>query len=155
MTIKHIWSVLCKESITNQDDNLISLIGVLEELNSKLPPLGDNLKKDTKLAIPFNFELVNYWTKDLEKEVIINIKVEIIDPNSQKLTETTNSALFPKNNKRLRTRLKIQGLPVTVNGRYTFKISCAEGNESKLLVVAEIPLDVKFEITNPQKTPST
>lgn len=149
--IKHIWSIICKESITNQDDNLISIIGVLEELNSKITPLNVKYKKGDNLAIPFNFELVNYWIKEIEKEIKLNVKVELIDPNSKKLTQAIYSSIFPAKNKRFRTRLKIQGIPVTENGRYIFRVSFSEGDESKYYTVSDLPLDIKFEIVKPQQ----
>lgn len=147
--IKHIWSIICKESITNQDDNLISLIGLLEELNSVITPLNGKYKKGDKLAIPFNFELINFWIKDQEKGIKLNIKIEIIDPTSKIIATSTNSSIFPAKNKRLRTRMKIQGLPVTENGRYNFRVSYSEGEGSKSVIVSELPLDVKFEVKLP------
>lgn len=150
--IKHIWSILCKESITNQEDNLISLIGLLEELNSVVTPLTGKYKKGDKVAIPFNFELINFWIKDEEEEIKLNIKIEIIDPSRKVLATSVNSSPFPAKMKRLRTRMKIQGLPVTENGRYTFKVSNSLGEESKFVIVSELPLDVKFEIKLPQSS---
>lgn len=150
--IKHIWSIICKESITNQDDNLISLIGVLEKLNSVITPIKGKYKKGDKLAIPFNFELINFWTKDEGKELNLNIKVEIVDPNSKVIATSTNSSPFPTKINRLRTRMKIQGLPVTENGRYNFRVSYSVGEKTKFVVVAELPLDVTFEIKLPQSS---
>lgn len=152
MNIRHIWSVLCKESIINQDDNVISLIGVLEEVNSVITPLKPLAKKIEKLSIPFNYELVSYWTKETEKEVEMDVKVEVIDPSSKKIAETINKSIFPENSKKLRTRFKIQGIPITVNGRYTFRVSIKKTDEKDYKNEAEIPLDVKFRIEDSQRS---
>jgi len=48
MKIKHIWSVLCKESVINQDDNTISLHGILEKLSSTLKPINNPKTTDLK-----------------------------------------------------------------------------------------------------------
>lgn len=150
--IKHIWSIICKESITNQEDNLISLIGLLEELNSVITPISGQYKKEGKAAIPFNFELINFWVKEKEDEVKLNVKTEIIDPSSKIIATSINSSPFPAKVKRLRTRLKIQGLPVTENGKYNFRVSYSINEESRFNVVSELPLDVKFEIKLPQSS---
>ncbi len=153
MNVKHIWSVLCKESIVNQDDNLISLIGILEEINSVMTPLDKNYKKADKFIIPFNYELVNYWIKNVSKEVRLDVKVEILDPNAKQLSESLNTSVFPENSKRLRTRFKIQGIPVTENGRYSVRISMKEDEDKIYKVITELPLDVKFRIEEPLKKP--
>ncbi len=151
MNVKHIWSVLCKESIINQEDNVISLHGVLEEISSLLTPVGKEFKKQEKIIIPFNYEIVSYWIKDLDRDIKMDVKVKIIDPKGKELSEAVNSSVFPKESKRLRTRMKIQGLPVTENGRYIFTISLKTDNEKDYKQVSMLPLDIKFKI-QPQKT---
>lgn len=153
MNVKHIWSVLCKESIVNQEDNLISLIGVLEELNSVMTPVDNSYKKEGKLVIPFNFELVTYLIREDSRETKIDIKIEIIDPNSKKLSEVINSATFPESTKRLRARLKIQGLPVSINGKYIFRVFLKDQKDSTYKNVSELPLEVKYKIEEPLRKP--
>lgn len=64
MKIKHIWSVLCKESVINQDDNNVSIHGVLEELSVFLAPARETGKLPEKFGIPMNYEIVSMWQKD-------------------------------------------------------------------------------------------
>jgi hypothetical protein len=151
MIIKHVWSILCKESVINQDDNVMSLLGVLEAINSQLTPINPTKEKPEKIIIPFNFELTSYWIKEDEGEAKLDIKVEIIDPQGKQLGEIVNNNVIPQNNPRFRTRLKIQGLPVTSNGRYYFVVSSKDNSSSKYSKHAEIPLDVTLKITEPNQ----
>lgn len=145
MKIQHIWSVLCKESVINQDDNVISLFGVLEEVNSTVTSIKPNLPRPEKVTIPFNFELVSYWTKDLSEEVKMQIKTTIIDPDDKEIANDVKESIFPINMRKLRSRLKVQGLSVTKSGDYSFRISLKINNEKDYKVVSEIPLSVKIQ----------
>jgi hypothetical protein len=150
MLMKHIWTVLCKESVINQDDNVISLNGVLEEITSTLTPLAE-IKEPKKIIILFNYEIVSYWTKEDDKEVNASLKLTVIDPKGVNLNELVKDLVFPKESKRLRTRLKIQGLQATDNGRYLFKVSIKFNENKNFVTVSEVPLDIKYTILPPQK----
>jgi hypothetical protein len=146
MKIKHIWSVLCRESIINQDDNTISLIGVLEELNSTITPMDSKLTRPEKLTIPFSFEIVNYWTKESNEEIKMQIKTEVIDPDGKELSNIVNESIFPESVKQLRTRLKAQGLTVSSSGTYHFRISLKTSKDKSYQVIAELPMKVTIQI---------
>lgn len=148
MKIKHIWSILCRESIINNDDNVISLLGVLEELSSTLTltPIGLKPPRPEKINIPFNFEIVNYWIKESPEEIKMQIKTATIDPDEKELNSIVNESIFPKGVKKLRSRLKVQGLAVTKNGEYTFRISVKTDTDKDYKLVAELPLSVKIQI---------
>lgn len=150
MTIKHIWSILCKESIINQDDNVISLNGILEQLDSTLTPISEG-KAPEKIALPLSYEIVSFWTKKVDQEVNLSIKITLVDPKGKQLEEISNNALFPKESKRLRTRFKIQGFPVSENGIYLFRVSLKVEKEKEFTVVSEVPIEVKYTILPFQK----
>lgn len=154
MKINHIWTVLCRESILNQDDNTISLIGVVEEVQGTLITQPDKpLRESDKKTIPLNLELVNTWTKDDQKEIAIQVKVVLLDPNSTQMMSVINDSIFPSISKRLRTRLKIQGFPATVSGRYFFIISLKTKIDKDFREVSEIPVDVMIKIEQQKEAP--
>ena len=146
MKIKHVWSVLCKESIINNDDNVISLLGVLEELNTTITLMDSKHSRPEKINIPINFEIVNYWVKELSEEVKMQIKTSTIDPDGKELNNVVSESIFPQEVKRLRSRLKVQGLSVTKNGEYNFRISVKTDKEKDYKLVAELPLSVKIHM---------
>lgn len=153
MKIKHIWSIICRESIINQDDNVISILGVLEELTSNLTPIGPKLPMPEKINIPFNFEIVNYWTKDSSEAVKIQIKTAVIDPEGTELSSIINESVFPAGVKKLRSRLKAQGLSVTKSGGYHFRISVKTDGEKDYKLAAELPLSINIKIKEPKNSP--
>lgn len=151
MNIKHIWSVLCKESVINQDDNNVSIHGVLEELSVFLPPVKETGKLPEKFGIPMNYEIVSMWQRSKEVE---SAKAEIeyifISSEKKELLRSKQTIEIPKASKRHRSRMKITGMPLTNAGDYTFQVKIKEEGADTFRLVAELPLEVKINL---QKTP--
>lgn len=154
MNIKHIWSVLCKESVINQDDNNISIHGVLEELSVFLSPVKETGKLPEKFGIPMNYEIVSMWQKDKEAE---SVKAEIeyifIDPDNNELLKNKQMIEMPKTSRRHRSRMKITGMPLTKAGDYTFQVKIKEEGADAFRLVAELPLEVKINLQKPSVKP--
>ncbi|MBU4016193.1 hypothetical protein KJ980_06165 [Patescibacteria group bacterium] len=146
MNIKHIWSVLCKESVVNQDDNNISIYGVLEELSVFLTPAKETGEIPKKLGIPINYEIVSMWQRNKDVE---SAKAEIVyvfvDPENNELLKNTQIMEIPKASRRLRSRMKIVGMPLTKEGDYTFQVKIKEEGKSDFCLVAELPLEIKIK----------
>ena len=140
--IKHIWSVLCKSSVIDQDDNNVSLHGVLEQLTVSLVPKDPTRKLD-KMGIPLNYEIVSMWQK-IEKTQVAMGEIEyiFIDPKGKELLKNTQIMEIPKTSRRFRSRMKISGLPLTLNGDYAFQIRLKEKGSSEFKLVSELPLEI-------------
>lgn len=154
MKIKHIWSVLCKESVINQDDNLISIHGALEELSVSLTPI--NAKSDKlprKLSVPINYEIVSLWFKENKKEESTAAQVEysLVSPEGRELIKNTRDMEIPVNIKRFRSRMKISGLPLTIEGYYFFRVKIKETGDRSFKLTAQLPLEVKIKIESKQE----
>lgn len=152
MKIKHIWSVLCKESVINQDDNLISIHGALEEFTINIAPVDPKTTTvPEKLNIPVNYEIVSFWVKENPKETVkIQIEYSLIDPKGKNLFSRVQDLKIPENIKRHRSRMKIMGLPITQSGDYTFAVKKKEEESKKFDLMAELPLEVKLQIEKPK-----
>ena len=149
MKIKHIWSILCKESVINQDDNLISLHGALEEINVTLAPVDKSLKLPDKINVPMNYEVVSFWLKDKNIESAkAEIEYKLIDPENKELVKTIQSIEIPVNMSRLRSRMKIAGMPITKKGGYVLRVSIKEQDDKKFETVSELPLEIKIQVKN-------
>jgi len=147
MKIKHLWSVLCKASVIDQDDNNISLHGILEQLTVSLVP-KDPAKKFNKIGIPLNYEIVSLWQKNEKSQVAMGeIEYIFIDPKGKELFINTQIMEIPKTSRRFRSRMKISGLPLTINGDYIFQIRLKEKDSGEFKLVSELPLEIeiKFE----------
>ncbi|OGY40898.1 MAG: hypothetical protein A2Y82_03445 [Candidatus Buchananbacteria bacterium RBG_13_36_9] len=145
--MKHVWSVLCQKSVIDSETNLISLMDCLEEFNLTIDiNKGDN-QIPNKLTLPINFQIVSYWLIDnIDKK--LKIKIVLLDPDNKKINELNGDFELKEKFLRYRTRINIQGLPVTKGGRYLFKIYRIEENEI-LKEVSELPLDVKIDYKMP------
>ena len=151
MKIKHIWSVLCKESVINQDDNNISIHGVLEELSIFLSPAKETGKLPEKFGIPMNYEIVSMWQKSKDVESAkAEIEYTLLDPEKNGLLKNTQMMEIPKTSRRFRSRMKIIGLPLTKTGDYIFQVKVKEERADSFRLVTELPLEVRINL---EKTP--
>lgn len=152
MNIKHIWSVLCKESVISQDDNNISIHGVLEQLSVFLSPIKETGKLPEKFGIPMNYEIVSMWYRSKEVESAkAEIEYTFFDSENKELLKSTQMIEIPKSSRRFRSRMKITGMPFTKEGDYTFKVKIKEEGSDAFRLVAELPLEVKINL---EKTPA-
>lgn len=147
MKIKHIWSVLCKESVINQDDNNISIHGVLEELSIFLTPVNQTEELPEKIGIPMNYEIVSLWQRSKEVE---SAKAELeyifVDSENKELLKNIQTIEIPKDSRRFRSRMKISGMPLSKEGDYTFQVKIREEGSDASHLVAELPLEVKINL---------
>ena len=140
--MRHIWSIICEKSSIDFESNLLSMFNCVEEM--KLAIDKTKIPKNGRLVIPVNFQVISFWSiENSNKENSTEIKGEIIDPKGVVLNEFKNTLKTKKGIKRFRNRTNIQGMPITENGRYYFKISQKKDNKFK--VVAELPLDIEIE----------
>ena len=131
----------------DQDDNNISLHGILEQLTVSLVP-KDPAKKFNKIGIPLNYEIVSLWQKNEKSQVAMGeIEYIFIDPKGKELFINTQIMEIPKTSRRFRSRMKISGLPLTINGDYIFQIRLKEKDSGEFKLVSELPLEIeiKFE----------
>lgn len=151
MNIRHIWSVLCKESVINKDDNNISINGVLEQLSLFLAPVKETGKVPEKFGIPINYEIVSLWQRSKDKEAAkAEIEYLLIDPEGKELLKNSQNIEIAKISRRHRSRMRIAGMPLTKEGEYTFQVKIKEEGSDAFRLVAKLPLEVKINL---QKTP--
>ncbi|MDA2922725.1 hypothetical protein MYX07_05690 [Patescibacteria group bacterium AH-259-L07] len=141
--MKHIWSVLCQKSSVDIESNLLSLFDCVEEVNFVVDKT--NALKDDKLVIPIEFQLVSFWIiEDVDKDNVLEIKIELLDPHKKILNHFKNKFNIKKGILRFRNRTKIKGLPVTEEGRYTFRVKQKVRDGENYKVATELPLDIKI-----------
>lgn len=145
--IKHIWSVLCRESIIDGETNNISLLNIFEQLSADVSISAPD-KKHARVNIPIKYEIVSLWAKSGNKKVSVKVEVEVVDPQGKKLKNFIQELEFPAKMRRMRSRLRIMGMLLTVPGDYKYKVKIREENQDEYVTVAELPLqvDLKKEI---------
>lgn len=156
MNIKHIWSVLCEKSVINQDDNNISIHGVLEELSVSLTPENETGKLPEKFGIPISYEIVSMWQRNKNVESWkAEIKYIFVDSENEELLSSTQIIEIPKTSRRHRSRMKITGMPLSKEGDYTFQVKIKEEGADTFRLVAELPLEIKINFQKPPVKPQT
>lgn len=142
--IKHIWSILCRTSVINDETNNITLQNVFEQLSVNIKPSGSK-KTPEKINIPIEYELVSLWLRFKEKGLLkANVVIDIIDPKGQKIKSFEQKLEFPTKYKRMRSRLKIKGLNLTTSGNYIYRVKIKEKGKDKYQLVADLPLEINL-----------
>jgi hypothetical protein len=142
--MKHIWSILCKESVIDRNTNNISILNVLEEM-ILLPPSREVMEKSKKpIKIPLKLELVSLWEdKKRSREKKLDVRIEKYGPGKEMISVFERKIPIPKDKKRLRTIVKIMGFGFTKPGTYLFRVRVKTKKRYKL--VAELPLEVHIK----------
>lgn len=148
--IKHIWSILCQSSVTDAVTNTMSLFNTVEQFTVTITPPKDpiELKKFEEnskkmLSVQTQFEIVTLWQKLVEgKNMDGDVEMEFLDPRGVSLMKKTYSLHIPEDKKRMRYRVGITGIHVTVSGEYTFRIRLREPEQTGFVEVVAIPLEV-------------
>ena len=141
--MKNIWSLLCTRALIDQRTNGLSLIDAIDELTVTFNN-AEEMSAPTK-NIPVAFEFVSLWhdeAKETERKLPYTIVIK--SPQGEVVGEFKNEARFEAGKTRLRTLTSINGLKLTVEGKYLFQVSQADG--AKEQIVAEVPIDVRFLI---------
>ena len=147
--IKHIWTVLCGASSVDKDSNQISLINVIEELTlSSIPQVSKkeiNVNNKGTFGIPVQFEIVVFLQRmdNPNEDLTVDIEIDSVDPKGKVLKSFPYLLPFQKGFKRIRFRIKMNGLQYNSPGEYHFRIKLKE--EDKFIEVASLPLDLKIK----------
>lgn len=141
--VKHIWSVLCQNSTIDQDNNSLSINSVLDTINIRLK---DEKQKAVKFVIPLNFEVVSLLSKSgSQNEEKIQMKIIILNSDMDQLGDFIAPVMIPSNKRRMRSRIKMSGLPIKGEGNYVVLVNMKTEKDKEFKNVAELPFEVKFK----------
>lgn len=144
--IRHIWSVLCRRSVIDTDSNNISIYDVFEQLRVDAKVKKQDITSNSSVNIPLEFEIVSMWVnEDKEKGIAADVDIEVFDPNGKQVKVFPQKLELSKDIRRLRSRLKIMGLAISMSGDYIFKVKIKEKGQDNFRVVAELPLEVNLQ----------
>jgi hypothetical protein len=136
--INHVWSVLCENSILDQDTKLISMINVLEEITIPDLPAPDKV-------LPIVVSLVTLWTRsDIKTPEQGSARYNFTSPGGEVLQSLEQVVDLTKY-ERLRSRGQFAGLKLPESGLYSFSVECREDEQGEWSRVATIPLKVIFK----------
>lgn len=142
--VKHIWSVLCKDSIVNQADESLSLMNIFEGFKVQIKK---DAPKALKIVIPAEYQIVTLLKKsDKHIEERAEIQVSLIDPKGLVINNPVKVSIDLKREKLFhRHILKSFGFRVTTSGEYNFIIELKQPSGNKFEVVSMIPVEVELK----------
>lgn len=136
--IRHVWSVLCSQSVTDQQTNNISLFNVIEQIEATL---AKSIPQGVLPPAPLPLELVSLWERvEADDQTVGTAVVDVLDASGNRIGGR-EMGIDVTAHRRCRTRLILTGIPITGSGRYTVQVAQRSDDEGQNLV-AEIPLDV-------------
>src|SRR6266704_1846858 len=120
--IKHIWSLLCKESKDDTNNN-VTIIDQYDEVEFSLNTTDENYQKGKPVVVPFKFEVVSLFYRDKAgDEVAMTETVAVLDPKGEKLGEFESPVSFKKEHSRMRNVMRLENIALTVSGTYLFQV---------------------------------
>ncbi len=138
--MQHHWSVLCQSSVIDIDSKLLSLYDCLEEINVNTP-----LKPGMPINLPISFEVVSFLSDTQAKSKRkLELKAELLDPKGQKINQFGGELFFKDGSRRLRSRLKIQGLTLNDPGLYWLRLHFQGRDGLDFVADCDLPLEVNI-----------
>lgn len=139
--MRHAWSALGQQSFVDRETGLVSLIGVVEQINC-VPVQGEGVA-EPPVGIPCAVHLVSqFWRSDpsLPESGSVRVRFHGADGQRRELVRCDVDLLSTK---RANVILKINGLPYFGQGVYEFEIEeSADGAWRRL---ASIPFEVRLQ----------
>ncbi len=135
--IRHIWSVLCSQSVIDIETNNISLFNVVEQLAVTVP------RKNASEGVPIAqlpLEIVSLWERTGDGPTGVTTVVDVLDASGERIGGAERR-LDISSARRCRSRLAFNSLPITGSGRYVVRVSL-QAEDGEQAVVAELPLEV-------------
>lgn len=149
--IKHIWSMVARESKVDAMSNNISIIDALESLQLTADTEDKSYKPGLSIGLPLNFEIVSLFFREKKgkpaeaEEIII-----VLDPKGEKLGEFTSKIMFQAEHNRMRNMIKFNMIAVSVPGTYLFQVFLKNGKSEGREQVATIPIDITMTVNGSQ-----
>lgn len=139
--MKNVWSVVCKNSIIDNESNSLSLLETLDEITVNYK---DEIDHKALKMLPISFHVVTLWFDENDKkDRKFSLSVEIVDPKGEVLNAFEQDCVIPKGRSRLRATSKINGFGFTDEGKYLITVKFKEGKE--YIQVAETPVNIHLK----------
>jgi len=139
--IKHIWTVLCSESLIDKESNNVSLIKVLEQVNVSYV-VGGELPN----AIPLDFTVVTLWSREeSDTPERGRARIVIVDPTGQESESRPEYEIDLHTYRRFRGTVRGKDIPGGTSGILIFRMQVQMEGEDNWRDVADVPLAVNLE----------
>jgi len=143
--MEHVWTVFCRRTIIDSETGQIGIIDCIDDL-SIAPRAGQ------KKAFTMDCVVATLWARsDVTKPERGRFRVRLLTPSGISLGEQQIYPLDLEQNRWLRTRMALPGLPIDGAGRYVF-VTELEEEDGGWRSVARTPYEL--EIQPREETPT-
>lgn len=136
--MQHVWSVFCTRSVIDGDSNNITLVEVLEQFQ-----IVSQVPLPTPGVMPLPSELVTLWSRDdiaTAEQGTARLRLIAPDGHTELHSVTYTVDLGP--HPRLRSRTRLNGLPVAGEGLHNFEVSFRVAPDDDWVVKARVPVHI-------------
>lgn len=142
--MRHVWTVVCQQSLEDKKSNNYSLIETLNRVSFK----GD-IPPERPVNLPFTYHVVSQWIRSNEYDNhLYPARLRILSPENDELVAAEITVNL-KEHDNFRTRFGIDTFRYTENGIYEFEMSYLQGDD--WIVATLVPLKVTHEESVPDE----
>lgn len=131
----------CEKVIIDQN-NVISIISVLQELRVELPELPRDTDGKTPV-VPMKWDVLSFWTRtdDDEPQTVYRARFALIAPTGTELSGFGSAGEFSFENKiNYRLITTVLGFPVLHEGRHVVRLWLTKKGDAEGDPVSEFPI---------------
>lgn len=117
---KPVYIICCEKSITDKEDNLISILSVIEKFTVEIDSSSLSSDPDKKILLKKDFQTVVGWLRE-EDEVgdEFESNLMIVTPDGTEMhTESSHPIKFDKDKPLHRITYRVPGIPMGGDGVY-------------------------------------
>lgn len=141
--IDHVWTVVCSRAVTDIFSNNVSIQNVIEQINLTEEPQPDTV-------VNIEIEVVTLWVRqDADTPIRGRARITFVSP-SRETYEIAQTEIDLSEHERLRSRRRVQGLPIRELGRHAFTVDLRLEGKDEWQQVASVPLSVI--LTSPKES---
>jgi len=136
--IQHVWSVLCQNASIDSQTNSVSILNVIYTIMTNVQPVEEN-------PIFVSMEILSTWAREDENMPVVGESRVLLFHKGKTIIEPIILEINLLNSVFHRNRVTIGNLPLTVTGRYEFRIECKEKDQIDWRLATTIPFFVSLK----------
>ncbi|MBN1317127.1 MAG: hypothetical protein JXA42_16715 [Anaerolineales bacterium] len=135
--IEHVWSVLCKDSVIDQETNNIYLHNIIEQIVIRADPKPNGI-------LVHGLQIVTFTVRsDPQQAEKGELRVSLETPDG-KAQGKVDFQIDLETAERSRNIIKFTTIPVSAPGRYYFRVQLRTDPDARWKRVASLPVDISF-----------
>jgi|SRR3989344_3562664 len=147
--IKHIWSLVCSNSLLDGKTNNLSLFNLVEKLTLTVPKTEMDKAKKTGaqgFLFPLGLEIMSRFYRQDNGETAFDYRLRFVNPEGKTIFNSERKIAVKKHIRNLRVGTNVKAWPISGSGDYTLVVEAKEVSENRYEEIASIPLEVDLVV---------